>query len=162
MQTNETTLYTPDDLTAIQAQIRKRWLAVGLPCIALLALLIVSLVIRVEVITTLCTILIGAILIFCWDLLLKPLHCYRTHLQNVLHGRVHEVELPFESMSEDSSLVDGVYYYAIHCMDTDGKGRAFRRLFYFDAQKTRPDFTQGEKVYVLYHGLTIADIRRAE
>lgn len=157
----ENTIYSPEDLQVIRDQIRMRWIAVAIPCVILLALLIASLVVRVEALTTVCTILIGAILIFCWDLFLKPLNCYRKYLDNVLHGRKHEAVLPFVALSEDVNVVDGVPCHALTCQDTDAKGRPYDRLFYFDAHKDFPAFQEGEMLRVVHHDLIVADVTRA-
>ena len=158
---HESSIYSTQDLKAIQDQIRMRWIAVAVPCALLLALLIVSLVIRAEAVTTICTILIGSILIFCWDLFLKPLNCYRKYLDNVLNGRTHEAMLPFVALSEDINMVDGVPCYALTCQDTDAKGRPYDRLFYFDAHKDFPGFQEGEMLRVIHHDLIVADVMRA-
>lgn len=161
MRTNESTLYSHADLAAIQAQMKKRWLAVAAPCVLLLAGVIVSLVFRVEAVTTICTILIGAILIFSWDLLIKPLNCYRKHLEGVLHGLTHETVLPFVEMSETINMVDGVPCYAMTCRDVDGKGRPYDRLFYVDVTRSVPAFREGEMLRVIHHDLVVADVIRA-
>lgn len=161
MRTNESTLYSPADLASIREQMQRRWLAVAAPCVLLLAGVIVSLIFRVEAVTTLCTILIGTILIFCWDLLLKPLNCYRKHLEGVLHGLTHEAVLPFVEMSESINLVDGVPCHAMTCRDVDGKGRPYDRLFYVDVTRSIPAFQEGEMLRVIHHDLVVADVTRA-
>lgn len=156
-----TTLYTTQDLTNIGSQIRRRWLILAVPCAVLLAVLVFSLIQRLEWLTSLCTILIGAALIGGYDLFIKPLVCYSRHLKNALYGRVHEVDLPFVALSEDESLVDGVTCRALTCLDYDGKGRPYDRLFYFDALKPFPDFQNGEMLHVVHHDLMVADVTRA-
>ncbi|MGN0794397.1 MAG: hypothetical protein ACI4MG_08020 [Aristaeellaceae bacterium] len=158
---NLTPLYTESDLSSICRQIRKRWRIVCIPCLLLLGILIWSLTQRLEWITTACTILIGGLLIAVFDLAIRPLNCYRKHLDNVLHGRIHAVTLPFVSISEDVNLVDGVAYRSMTCLDVDGKGRPYDRLFYFDAQKQFPDYQEGDQLLIRHHGLLIADIHRA-
>ena len=116
---------------------------------------------KTEIITTACTILLGAILIFCWDLLIKPLNYYRKHLENVLFGRVHEATLPFVFLSEEINVVDGVACRMLTCQDTDAKGRLYDRLFYLDAEKSCPEFKEGEMVLVLHHDLIVADVTAA-
>lgn len=155
------TIYSSADIDAINAQIRKRWLLVATPCAVLLVVLVVSLIIRVEAVTTVCTILIGATLIFSWDLLIKPLNCYRKYLMNVLHGMTHEAVLPFVALSEDINMVDGVACYALTCRDTDAKGRPYDRLFYFDAHKTFPTFQEGDMLRIIHHDLVVADVTLA-
>lgn len=157
----ESTIYSPEDVSAVKEQIRRRWLAVGAPCVVLLAVLIVSLVLRVEAVTTVSTILIGTILIFCWDMFIKPLSCYRKYLESVLYGRTHEAVLPFIALSEDVNVVDGVPCRSLTCQDVDAKGRPYERLFYFDAQKTFPAFEQGDMLRVTHHDLIVADVTRA-
>ena len=157
----QSTIYSQEDLDAINRQIRQRWLAVILPCAALLAGVVVSLIFRVEAVTTICTILIGVLLIFCYDLLIKPLCCYRKLLKNVLYGRVHEAKLPFVALSEDVNMVDGVACHQLICEDFDAKGRPYERLFYFDAEKTCPEFQAGDRLHIVHHDLLVADVTRA-
>ena len=92
---------------------------------------------------------------------MKPLVCYRRHLRNVLYGRVHETVLPFVALSEDVNMVSGVACRAMTCLDYDGKGRPYDRLFYFDCLKQFPDFTEGEMLRVVHHDLVVADVTRA-
>ncbi len=158
---HESSIYAPADIEAIDAQIRNRWIAVGIPCAVLLAVLIVSLVFRVEAVTTVCTIFIGCILIFCWDLFIKPLNCYRKYLLNVLQGITHEAVLPFVALSEDINMVDGVACRSLTCRDSDAKGRPYDRLFYFDAHKDFPAFQEGDMLRVIHHDLIVADVTRA-
>ncbi|MBQ2954117.1 MAG: hypothetical protein IJE07_11360 [Clostridia bacterium] len=159
--TNKSPLYTAGDMAAITRQIRSRWLCLGIPCLLLLVGVVVSFIFRVEAITTVCTILMGVLLIFFWDLYIKPLCCYRKHLDSVMNGITHEAVLPFVSLSEDVNMVDGVACHALTCMDTDAKGRPYERLFYLDAQKTCPEFSEGETIRVIHHDLLVADVHRA-
>ena len=151
------TLYTEADYTAIRQQKNKRWLLLLIPVVLLLAVLVYSLVIRLQVLTMLCTILIGVILVAGYDLAIKPLRCYQTFLHNALHGRTRTCELPFISLSEDINLVDGVNCRSLYCEDIDGKGRPYERLFYFDAQKAFPDVKPGDILRIAHHELFVAD-----
>lgn len=155
------TIYSAKDYETIQAQIRKRWRIVALPCIVLLAVLIWSLTARIEWVTTGCTILIGVILIAAYDLAIKPLDCYRRHLRNVLYSRVHEATLPFVALSEDISMVEGVACRALTCLDYDAKGRPYDRLFYFDCLKQFPEAAEGDMLRVIHHDLVVADVTLA-
>lgn len=153
-------LYTTEDLNAIRSQIRSRWILTAIPCILLAALLVFSLFIRLEWLTTACTIIGSVILISVHDLLIKPLSCYRRYLDNVLNGRTREAELPFVAISEDVNLVDGVNCRSMTCLDYDAKGRPYERLFYFDALKPFPDFKEGERLHITHHDLLVANVRR--
>lgn len=161
-QARPSTIFSEQDLKAVNDQINRRWGLIALPCAALLGVLIFSLFARIEWLSTAATILIGAILIAASDLAVKPLSCYRRLLRNVLYGRVHEATLPFVAFSEDVNMVDGVPCRAMTCLDYDGKNRPYERLFYFVAMKAAPDFKEGDSVCVSHHDLIVADVVPAE
>ena len=152
------TIYSDTDLTAIRTQKNKRWLTLLIPCAVLAAVLVYSLTIRLEWLTSVATILIGVILIAGYDFLIKPLACYERHLKNCLQGRTRACDLPFISLSENIDLVDGVRCRQLLCADEDAKGRPYERLFYFDAEKQLPDIQPGQIVHIVHHDLTVADI----
>jgi len=160
-QVKNSTIYTEQDFTDIKQQIAKRWRIVAIPCAILLAVLIWSLTVRIEWITSTCTAIIGVTLIAAYDLAIKPLVCYKRHLNNVLHGKTHEATLPFVALSEDVNMVDGVNCRAMTCLDYDGKGRPYDRLFYFDCLKEFPDFAEGEMLRIVHHDLVVADVQQA-
>lgn len=152
------TIYSEADYTAIVAQQRKRWLILIIPCVLLATVLVVSLIVRWEWLTSLSTILIGILLIAGYDLFIKPLSCYTRHLRHCLHGRTRECELPFIRLSENIDVVDGVRCRQLLCSDLDAKGRPYERLFYFDAEKTFPQANEGDVLHIVHHDLTVANI----
>lgn len=156
-----TPIYTEADYLAITKQQQKRWLLLSIPCILLLAVLLFGLFARLEWLTTVCTLVIGVILIAGYDLAIKPLHDYKIHLSHCLHGRTRECDLPFIRLSENIDLVDGVRYHQMFCEDKDGKGRPYERLFYFDAEKTFPDVNEGDMLHIVHHDLAVADVHLA-
>ncbi len=158
--TTPSKLFTDDDKTALSRQMRRRLILMLIPCLVLLGVAIYGMVIRDEMLTNVFGILCGAVAIFVYDLFLRPLLCYRKHLNNVTSQRRRTVELPFCAISSNIDLVDGVNYRALTCMDVDGKGRPYERLFYYDAQKPLPDFQEGEMVRVTHHELEVSDIER--
>lgn len=155
-------MYQEQELTNIQSQQKKRWLLLMIPCAALLIGLIASLFVRQEAVTDALTLALGILLIFCYDLCIKPLRCYERHLNNVLHGRVHELTCAYSHMDEDISLVDGVAYRAMTFITYDEKNKPFERMFYFDVQKPVPEIPAGAKVCVTYHDHELADLRLCE
>lgn len=161
-EARSSTLFSQQDLDAVNAQINHRWTLIAIPCAVLLGVMIFSLIVRIEWITVACTILIGAILIAAYDLAVKPLNCYRRTLRDVLFGRIHEATLPFVAFSEDVNMVDGVPCRALTCLDYDAKNRPYERLFYFIALKQTPEFHEGESVLVRHHGLIVTDLLPAE
>ena len=154
-----TPLYNEADYTAITAQVRKRWMIVGIPCCILAAVLVASLCIRLEWLTVVCTLFIGVLLIAGYDLFIKPVRCYALHLKNCLHGRTRECELPFIRLSENIDLVDGVRFRQLLASDVDAKGRPYERLFYFDAEKSFPEAQEGDLLRIVHHDLAVADVQ---
>lgn len=153
-------MYAENDLQAVLAQRKRRWIVLLIPIAALAAVMVASLVMRKEWLTTCSTIAAGAVLIAGYDLFIKPLSAYANHVNNMLHGRRREIELPFASLSEDISLVDGVRYHALTVTDKDEKGKPCDRLFYYDAEKPLPDFKVGDMLRIVYHDKEIASVAR--
>lgn len=151
-------MYSEQDLTDIRAQQKRRWGFLCLPLILLLGILVYSIFIRVEWLTTLTTVLLGGVLIFAYDVLLKPLRRYEYHVNNALHGRTRELDCVYDGMSLDISVVEGVKYYSMTVMEDDDDGEPFERLFYYDIQKPLPEIAKGTPVHVVYHDREVASI----
>ena len=84
--TAPSSIFSAADQAAIRAQLKRRLLIVLLPVAVLLGAAIYFAVQRNEIATDVLTILALSVLIFCGDLLLKPLRCYQRHLEI---GRAH-------------------------------------------------------------------------
>ena len=151
-------IYTEKDLTDLRAQKQKRWILLALPGLMLLALIVYSLTIRLEWLTSAATFVLGVLLIAGYDFAIKPLRCYEKHLVNCLHGRTRECDLPFIRLSENIDVVDGVRCRQLLCSDLDAKGRPYERLFYFDAEKAFPEVNEGDMLHIVHHDLTVANI----
>ena len=163
-------LYTEEELTAIRAQQKKRWLCLLIPVAVMLVGIVAVLIIRgqrslddttAQIIVDILTILIGVAFIGGWGLFIKPLRCYERHIDGLLHGRTHVCDDgTFAHLEEDESVVDGVAYYAmtLHCLDE--KQKPYERLFYYDALKPRPDFREGEALRVTYHDRFVGQVER--
>jgi len=149
-------MYTEQELTGIQSQQKKRWVALAVPEVVLLAGLVASLMVRQERVTVIITLVMGVLMIAGYDLFIKPLRCYEKHLSNVLHGRIHEVECNYARTDEEISLVDGVAYHAMTFTTVDEKNKPYDLLFYYDAEKPLPNIPEGAKVKVTYHDHEVA------
>lgn len=151
-------MYTEQDLAAIRQQQNKRWMILGAFGLVLLAGIIYSLVIRNEALTAGLTIVLGALLIFFYDLTIKPLHCYEVFLHNVLHGRTRELDCTYLGVDADPSLVDGVKYYALSLQQLDDAGNPFERMLYWDALKPLPQVNSGDALHIVYHDRMVASL----
>lgn len=155
------TIYTEADYSAIRQQMKKRWTILLIPIAVLLAVLVYSLIFRVEWLSSAATIMIGVILIAGYDFAIKPLRCYARHLDNALRGRTRECDLPFVSLSENVDVVDGVRFRQLLFADVDAKGRPYDRLFYFDAEKEFPAAKPGDMMHIVHHDLSVTNIYQA-
>lgn len=151
-------MYTEQELLSIHTQQNKRWGILGGVCLLVLAGVVYSLIIRSEALTAGLTLLMGALLIFFYDLTIKPLHCYAVLLNNLLHGRTRELDCTFLSADADVSVVDGVKYYALSLEQKDDDGDPFERMLYWDAQKPLPQLEGGERLHIVYHDRMVADL----
>ena len=151
-------MYTEAELTAVRAQEKRRWITLMIPVALMLAVLVVSLVVRIEWLTDVATLLAGVLLIFGWDMCIKPIHKYAKYIDAMLHGITHELDTEFDSFSPDISLVEGVRYYALTVTEYDEKGKPYDRLFYYDAEKALPSFTKGQPIRVTYHDRSVVAV----
>lgn len=151
-------MYTEQDLSSVLEQRNKRWLVVGVICLLLAVVLVFSLVVRMEYVTILSTIALGAVLLFGYEMFIKPLHRYSIFLDNALNGRSHEVECTYQGVEADISQVDGVDYYGITVLQNDDDGKPFERLFYWDAQRPIPQLQQGDKLRIIFHDRMVSNL----
>ena len=152
-------MYTEQDLADIRQQKKKRWMVLGAVLVVLAAILVYSVVVRLEWLSDVCTVVMGAALLFFYDLTIKPLRCYAVHLDNALHGRTRELDCTFDSLSPDVSVVDGVKYRAMTTLEP-GKKDPIERMFYFDLNKPFPDLKPGDPLHVVYHDHEVVSLTR--
>ena len=152
-------MYTEQDLSAINAQQRKRWLIVGAISLVLLAGIVYSFIARIEPLSSGLTVALCVVLIFGYDMFIKPLHRYAVFLDNALHGRKHTVECVYQGVDPDISMVDGVRYYSMTVLQQEeGEDEPFERFFYWDAELPKPQAHPGDKLLVTYHDRMVTDL----
>lgn len=154
-------MYTEQDYADIRAQLKRRWLALGIPAGLLLAAVIVSFAFRIKWLTMTLSVLLGAGCIFCYGLLLSPIIAYRRHLDEVLHGRVRNTTGAFKDMGVQPVMRDGVKYYPMMISVGDMENPEDDRLFYYDANLPRPDWKIGEMLTVTAHDKSLGAWERA-
>ena len=82
-------LYSEKDCQLIAAQLKKRYLLLGCALTVILALIVISVIIRVEWLTIVLVFLFFALAVFVIELFCLPLHRYRKLLVSALTGRTH-------------------------------------------------------------------------
>ena len=154
-------MYTEQDYTDIRAQLKKRWLALGIPAAVLLAAVIASFVFRIRWLTMTLSVILGAFCIFSYGMLLSPVIAYSRHLDEVLHGRVRSATGAFKEMEAQPVMRDGVKYYPMMISVGDMENPEDDRLFYYDANLPRPDWKAGEMLTLTAHDKSLGAWKRA-
>lgn len=154
-------MYTEQDYADICAQKKKRLILVLIPIILLLALLVYSLIIRIQALTMITTILMGIIWIAAYGLFVKPVRAYQRHMDLVMHGRVRSFTGAFKEMDEQTTMRDGVRYYAMLLNVGNMEEEADDRLLYYDANLPRPDWKKGDMLTVTHHDKALGKWERA-
>ncbi|MBR4538998.1 MAG: hypothetical protein IKO52_09150 [Clostridia bacterium] len=154
-------MYTEQDYQDIRGQIKRRFFALGIPALALLAAVIVSFVFRIKWLTMVLSLVLGAGCIFCHGMFLSPVIAYGRHLDEVLHGRVRSTTGAFKEMETQTVMRDGVKYYPMMISVGDMENPEDDRLFYFDANLPRPDWKIGEMLTVTAHDKSMGAWARA-
>ena len=154
-------MYTEQDYSDICNQLKRRWLALGIPAVVLLAGVIVSFVFRIRWLTMALSIMLGAFCIFSYGMALSPVIAYSRHLDEVLHGRVRSTTGAFKEMETQPVMRDGVKYYPMMISVGDMENPEDDRLFYYDANLPRPDWKIGEMLTVTAHDKSLGAWERA-
>lgn len=154
-------MYTEQDYEDIRNQLKKRWLAVSVPSLMLLAGIVVSFILRVKWVTVVLSVVLGAGFIFFHGMLISPLAAYRNHLNNVLHGKTRSATGAFKEMEEQSVMRDGVRFYPLMISVGDMDDPEDDRLFYYDANLPRPDWKIGETLTLTAHDKALGAWTRA-
>ena len=148
-------LYSEKDILTINAQLKKRYTVIAIVLAVLLALIIVSLIIRVEWLTMVAVFLFGGFAVFSIDLFCLPLHRYRRLLTSALTGRTHTDTLEFKEQESDPSMVDGVSCRGLIFLGEPDKHGIREQRYYWDSQLPVPDFRPGEQITLKYTGKNI-------
>lgn len=154
-------LYTEQDFATIKAQKNKRQMAVLLPALLMLAAIVYSLILRLEWLTVLLTILLGAYLIFMHGIYLAPVAAYYQHLNQVMHGRTRKLTGAFKEMEETAVYREGVRYYAMLVNVGRMEDEEDDRLLYFDANLPRPDWKKGDMITFTHHDKAVGAWEKA-
>ena len=150
-------LYTEADEKAVHAQLNRRKLVLGLVALPLAVVFVISLIRddgkanRPEWISIVYAILIGAVLIFGWDLFCRPISCYFRHIRSALHDRFREADVVFDSFGENDSVINGVAFRDLHFLGEADKHGDRSRLFYWDKELPLPSLQKGQEVTVRYY-----------
>ncbi|MCR5567509.1 MAG: hypothetical protein K6F61_11710 [Clostridiales bacterium] len=148
-------LYSEKDLQELSGQLKKRYLAIGCFLAVILAVFVVSIIIRAEWLSIASFILFFAGAVFAVDLFCLPLRRYRKLIASALTGRTHTEEMVYEKTEDDTSVVDGVPCLGMIFLGAPDKHGTREQRFYWDRELPLPDFTPGDQVTLKYTGRNI-------
>ena len=156
-------MYSENDYQTVSAQLKKRLILTGIPAVILLAAVIVLFALRAhQIIVMLLTILLGAYIIFMWGMFLHPVAAYKSHLNNVLHGRVHSITGFFKEMETVSVQREGVSFYPMTISVNDMTDEEDDRLLYYDANLPVPAWKPGDRLTFSVHDKSVGDWKPAD
>ena len=148
-------LYSEKDVQQLSGQLKKRCLLLGCALAALLALFVVSMVIRLEWLSMVSLFLFFASAVFVIEVFCLPLHRYRKLILSALHGRTHTETLEFQQAEQETSVVDGVTCRGLIFLGAPDKHGTREQRYYWDEELPLPAFRAGDQVTLKYTGRNI-------
>ena len=148
-------LYSEKDLQQLSGRLKKRYLVLGLILAVLLAAFIVSMIIRVELLSIVLLILFCGTAVFVIEMFCLPLHRYKKLITSALTGRTHTETLEYSEAEADTSVVDGVLCRGLIFLGNPDKHGTREQRFYWDEELPLPAFTPGDQVTLKYTGRNI-------
>lgn len=156
-------MYTENDFVLIRKQTRIRViLLIALICL-FVAVLVVFNSLRMQVLTC-ATAAIGFIVsYFLCSFKVAPYVKYNRFLKDVKTGQRRVTECEFKYFTPETRMHDGVEVHEmiVSVASTVGKDEEDERLFYWDADKQQPDYTEGDMISVTSYGNFVVDCKKA-
>ena len=150
-------LYNEENYSDLRKQIGKRERLLLLLFLLLFAVIIVVLMTddhkenRPELLITLLVIFCGGIIVFFWDLTIRPLRSYAKHMDSALHGRSHEIVAVFSRVGPEDSVIDGLTFRDLIFLGEADKHGDRERMLYWDTELPLPSFTAGQEIRLTYY-----------
>lgn len=159
-------MYSHNDLTAIDRLLKKRRAVTFVPALVIFVLAVIVFVYgqlqrsdHLWKLTAAMTILGVGYGLFFHGVYVRPVRIYRKHVQLMLEGRKRETTGVFKSFADQLSDRDGVECHAMMLNVGTTDDPADDRLFYYDAQKARPEVPFGTMVTVLSNDKMVASFQ---
>ena len=151
-------LYTAEMLESLNGRLKKRWILVGIVSALLLAGFVWSAAVRVEWLSVVFVVLIGAFLVFYIEMFCRPLLDYRKLMVSALSGRSHDRDMEYVRTEPDSSSVDGVSCRSLIFLGDADKHGSREMLLYWDEEIPLPALQEGKTYTVRFTGRNIIAI----
>ena len=142
-----------------RSQVLLRMLLCALPG---LALGIAGLVLRIEPLCSGGLLLTGAVMIFLYDLQLKPVLKYGAYLKEIHSGLSHRTAGAFVRLSQDPVFTDSVWFYELIINIYEDLSEEGERRFLLDCTKSVDTGLIGRDVVVTSHGNSVLNVEAME
>lgn len=156
-----TELYSENDVSKISVQLKKRYTIIGAVLAFLLAIVVISIIPRIEWLTMVAVFLFVAFAVFSIELFCLPLHRYRKLLISALTGRTHTGIFEFKETESGTSMVDGVSCRGLIFLGEPDKHGSREQRFYWDEEQSLPGFQAGDQITLKYTGKNIIGWERS-
>ena len=152
-------MYTDADFTTIRAQkMRRLYCAFAFLALAI-ATMVVGATIRIELLCTLGAALFACLFYAVLELFAMPYVRYDRFLRDMQEGLSRTMDGYFLHVSTEPRMSDGVLCYDF--IVSESETEQAERLFYFDADKTLPTLSEGQKLRITSFGNYITQIENA-
>lgn len=151
-------MYTQADLDQNTKALRKELVRIGLIALPFCVGIVACFLLRQQFLTTALTILVGALMLFLFNLRVCPLTAYRRYLRNTREGLSREAQGVVVSFSSDITSKEGVDFRTLLINTDPQQTPEGERQFYFDLCKEAPSLNAGDLVHLVCHGNYILSV----
>lgn len=144
-------MYTKQDLTDLDKQIKSRVLLWLIPEIILLALVALAFAHRIEWLTALLFSAFLFVLIFSLNLMILPVRRYRSWVALAQNGRTSQGQGYFKLVEPETIKLDGVQFRRVILSQPDPRADTDERQYYFDANLPLPEWQEGDHLLITSH-----------
>lgn len=127
-----------------------------------LALGIVGALLRIEILCSVGLVLAGAVMIFLYDLRLKPVLRYGAYLKEIHSGLQRKTAGTFVRLGADPVFTDSVWFYELILNIYEDLSEDGERRFLLDCTKTVDPAMIGRDVVVTSHGNAVLNVEVME
>ncbi|MDI9520143.1 MAG: hypothetical protein QM308_03180 [Bacillota bacterium] len=144
-------MYTQKDIDSVNAQMKKRVMVWWIPKILVLSVLVYSFIIRLQWLSGALFSLLAMMIYFSVTMSILPVKRYKQFLNNAVHGKNRVDTLRFDTLDQETVEREGVRFYPVTMRADTLKEELDERQFYWDANLSLPDWTQGSYLKLTSH-----------
>lgn len=152
-------MYTEKDFLQAKKQKKIRVILFVIMAAAFLAAMAVFTAKRIQVMSIASAVVGFIVCYFIWSFKVSPWVKYDRHLKELKSGQKRETACEIMYFTDETRLVDGVEVHEL--ITRVGKEEEDERLYYWDADKKRPDVKEGDKVSIVSYGNFVVELKTA-